>query len=78
MDGDLIDYEDDGYVAPNMSYVPEGLDEHEISSGAVEGSKNEEDLLKEDEAEAGDDSFEVRGIMHHRATILVGKNLPLT
>ena len=23
---DLIDYED-GYVAPNMSYVPEGLDE---------------------------------------------------
>ena len=29
---DLIDYED-GYVAPNMSYVPEGLDEHEVGSG---------------------------------------------
>ena len=73
MDGDLIDYEDDGYVAPNMSYVPEGLDEHEISSGAVEGSKNEEDLLKEgdgEEAEAGDDSFEVSGSMH--GNILTG------
>ena len=35
MDGDLIDYEDDGYVAPNMSYVPEGLDEHEVHYSAV-------------------------------------------
>ena len=85
VDGDLIDYEDDGYVAPNMSYVPEGLDEHEISSGAaVEGGKNEEDLLKEgegEEAEAGDDSFEVSGSMHawqhtYRVTILVGQDLP--
>ena len=87
MDGDLIDYEDDGYVAPNMSYVPEGLDEHEISSAsAVEGSKNEEDLLKEgegEEAEAGDDSFEVSGryvhgnILTYRVTILVGQDLDL-
>ena len=38
MDGDLIDYEDDGYVAPNMSYVPEGLDEHEVTGGG-EGSE---------------------------------------
>ena len=71
VDGDLIDYEDDGYVAPNMSYVPEGLDEHEISSGAaVEGGKNEEDLLKEgegEEAEAGDDSFEVSDNIYTKA-----------
>ena len=69
VDGDLIDYEDDGYVAPNMSYVPEGLDEHEVIGGGENKSGgNEEDLLKggedDDEEEAGDESFEVSGSVH--------------
>jgi hypothetical protein len=64
VDGDLID---DGYVAPNMSYVPEGLDDHEV--GAASASAQEEDLLKGDDA-AGDDSFEVR-LMYLSCTVHV-------
>ena len=69
MEGDLIDYEDDGYVAPNMSYVPEGLDEHDVTGGggaaANKSGNNEEDILlkgegeDDGEEEAGEDSFEV-------------------
>ena len=59
VDGDLIDYEDDGYVAPNMSYVPEGLDEHEVSvmGGGGGGGNNDDILLKVGEDE--EDTLEV-------------------
>lgn len=47
--GDIID---DGYVGPNMSYVPEGLDDHQVGA-------TDEDLLKGDDGAPVDDSFEV-------------------
>ncbi len=51
-EGELID---DGYVGPNMSYVPEGLDDHQVGTSA-----SEEDLLKSDEGAAvGDEIFDV-------------------